>query len=211
MNTTDGDKPAPKRNRTTAPTPSKRHNSEASAEVAQAESQARWVATLEAAAASVLEVEAPLAFSQIQRDTWARQQRFLSAYITQGNRARAAVTAGIDRRSVYEWAEHDRHGFNERFKDAEHSFRELFLESKLFEIIGSMKPGHNPLALVFALKSAWPSKYGDRVTVTDDTGQALVARLTEMRAALGRPGVEVTIEGTAKAIGDKVDTANSAT
>lgn len=118
-----------------------------------------------------------------------RQNSFLLAFAELGTIRHAVEAAEIVRQSVYDWDRGNVQGFSQRLEQARCDYREK-LERLMFERLESGKA--NPVTEIFALKGAWPEKYGDRVTVQDDTSRDM---LSILRA---RPGSTVVIEGTGR-------------
>ena len=125
------------------------------------------------------------------------QDAFLKAYAEVGTVRHAVEASGNSRSTVYLWDREDAQGFSKRYELARHDYHEK-LERLMFARLESGKA--NPVTEIFALKGAWPEKYGDRITVQDDTSRDM---LSILRA---RPGSRVeVIEGTAKELPPATD------
>jgi len=142
----------------------------------------------------MLEVDDPPNLVHHQKLAFRSQQQFMAAFAVKGTIAAACRSVTISRDTYYRWFNDDLYGFKARFAAAQLVFRELFLEAKLFELIGAMdgRPGQNVIPLVFALKAHWRDKYGDTVTIQDDTGKTLIDKL---RALGDSRTIQVEVEG----------------
>ena len=141
--------------------------------------------------------DTPSRMDVIKKRQLERQDRFLVAFAELGTVKHAVEAAGIVRQSVYDWDREDAQDFSRRYELARHDYREK-LERLMFERLESGKA--NPVTEIFALKGAWPEKYGDKITVQDDTSRDM---LSILRA---RPGARVeVIEGTARELPPATD------
>ena len=150
-----------------------------------------WQSDAIAATRELVRIAPPNEFLQQQKLVWTRQQNFLAGFVATGTITGGCRVSGLKRQAYYDWTREDSLGFVDRFAKARELFVEVFLESKLFQVIREMKPGQNPIPLIFALKAHKPEKYGDKITLQDDTGKALVDRL---RALADQPAVQAKVE-----------------
>lgn len=114
--------------------------------------------------------------SPIQKRIWHRQETFLAAYSAANSDSAGLEAAGIVRRTLQLWRQHDTLGFNARY-DAAHATFVDRLESKLAELALAIKPGQNPMPLIVALNAERPDKYRPNVQPTDERAQELLAEL----------------------------------
>ena len=110
------------------------------------------------------------------------RERFLDAYARTGNLSQSAAAAGVGRRTVYGWQEHDEE-FALHFREAESEavelleaeareratngaklVREVYRGERLIERIVEYRPSDT--VLVKLLQALRPDKYGDKLAVT---------------------------------------------
>jgi hypothetical protein len=110
------------------------------------------------------------------------RQRFLEAYARSGNLSQSAAAAGVGRRTVYTWQEHDQAfalAFNEAEAQAVEALeavahqratagarieRQVWRDGKLIETVIEYRPS-DPVLLTL-LKALKPDKYRERIDVT---------------------------------------------
>ena len=108
-----------------------------------------------------------------ERERWERQERYLRAFAKQGNHTRVCQGTGIARDTSIYWEERNVYHFNERLKLAKEKHRELLESEHIFgplEAASARDKLLHPVLPIFALKGAWPEKYGDKVSFSDNSG-----------------------------------------
>ncbi len=111
-----------------------------------------------------------------ERRTIDRQDAFLDCFRGSGTIRKASLQSGVSRVTVGRWlADTD---FRARFEDVKCDFREQLEEDGLFSRL--KEPNCPPLIVIFALKGAWPEKYGDHVKPSESKAADLLAKLEGM-------------------------------
>ena len=121
----------------------------------------------------------PLDCKPHEKERWERQERYLAAWVKQGNHTRACQSTGISRHTSIYWEEQNVLGFNQRLKLAQERHRELLEEEHVLAPLRAASARDkllHPVLPIFALKGAWPDKYGDKVQVQDNQGVVTLLR-----------------------------------
>ena len=125
-----------------------------------------------------------------EQHCWNRQEAFLSAYTKAGNIWQASHIIGINDRTVREWVQSDRHGFQVRIAEARIRHRE-YLEGLVLEALADAKPRDlllHPILPIAALNAAWPEKYRRNEVQADETAKEILAELKRMARERRAPG-----------------------
>ena len=116
------------------------------------------------------------------RQTWARQERFLAAYVTKGTIWKAAPLAGINRCTVQAWAFADTFGFNDRFADAVLDHQDK-AQNWMVERIEDPKGNRGSDGLLSHYVNAVnPDKFRDRPQQNEDTQLKIAEALMKIAA-----------------------------
>src|SRR3990167_6965590 len=138
-----------------------------------------------------------------ERERYERQERYLRAFVKQGQHVRTCQSTGISRCTSIYWEEQNLYGFRERLKLALEHHRELLEQEHIFAPLQAATARDkllHPVLPIFALKGAWREKYGDQVTVQDNSGvrqvlkglRALAARQPQPPLIEGQPAREIS-------------------
>jgi len=87
--------------------------------------------------------------------TWDRQQRFLEALETTPGIVHAAEAAGVSKRTVNDWRQHDTLGFLARMDGARESFADRLLALS-WSLVQRLRPGQSPVLLLSLLNHYVP-------------------------------------------------------
>lgn len=142
--------------------------------------------------------------TEYERDRFARQERYLKAFIRQGNHIRSCQSTGIHRETSIYWEEHNVFQFRERLALAKERHRELLEQEHIYAPLNAASSRDkllHPVLPIFALKGAWPEKYGDKVSVSDPSGllntlkalQALGAMNQGTRNGIAAPSTDAQV------------------
>ena len=138
-----------------------------------------------------------------EKRRWERQELYLHAYAKLGSHHKAQKATGVHWSTQVYWEEQNTYGFRERLKAAIQEHRELLEEENIFAPLQAASPRDkllHPVLPIFALKGAWREKYGDQVTVQDNSGvrqvlqglRALAARQPQPPLIEGQPAREIS-------------------
>ena len=116
-----------------------------------------------------------------------RQERCLIAFRNSVTDGEAAKAAGISRDTLYRWIREDVDGFSARYDEANRN-RLANLESRMFDVLNWASTPENydkllryPNLLMFALKGAYPERYGDKGAIGQDEAKRLFDQLMKMK------------------------------
>jgi hypothetical protein len=102
------------------------------------------------------------------------QASFLDSFAESGNVRASAMTAGVGRRTVYDWREKDPE-FAAAFDEArEDAIEVLEAELRVRATIGAGERGPSDVLLMFLLKSLRPDRYRDNVKIEHGGEVALI-------------------------------------
>mgnify|MGYP001589203787 CR=1 FL=1 len=130
-----------------------------------------------------------------ERDRWERQELYLVAFAKQGNHTRTCQSTGIHRETSIYWEEHNCFQFRERLKLAQERHRDWLESMHVFAPLDAASDRDkllHPVLPIFALKGAWPEKYGDSIRVQDTSGVSLILKRLEQAGArsLAQRGIQ---------------------
>ena len=137
----------------------------------------------------------PATLSPGQLATYNRQQAWLLAFAqpVNGNIRAACLASNVGRETADWWIAKDYLGMKARLQSAAIQHREA-LESK---VLGAIHEASNkelmnhPVLPIFALKGAWPDKYGDKVQVVDSDAREILHNLKAWQRARRSGIIEV--------------------
>lgn len=119
--------------------------------------------------------------SPYQRETWDRQELFLSHYAGRNTKTNTALGIGIHPKTVAYWEKSDLYSFRERLQHA-HTFTVNLVEDRMLEIIlNPEKPPNSPLWFFGWLRANNREKWGEAVATVDDTGRDVMRELQKIR------------------------------
>jgi DNA-binding GntR family transcriptional regulator len=135
-----------------------------------------------------------------------RQNRALIALRQAVTLKAAAQAAGVNPSTIYSWIRNDLHGFSARYDEANRD-RMDNLEGRMFDVLNWATGEENyektlryPNLMMFALRGAFPERYGDRSVMGSEDAQKLLEELRKMKD-------EPTVQGggVVKSIDDQLN------
>lgn len=127
----------------------------------------------------------PETLSHNQRRTWDVQESFLQAFGPTGTVLAATEQLGMRRRLIYEWLQRDSLGFRERFRLAEHHFRES-LVNMATERLRSASPNSkvgSDILLITMMNAFYPEKFKPQLVMQDSGAKEVLGALKQLTAS----------------------------
>ena len=116
-----------------------------------------------------------------------RQERFLLVFRETVNVKEALAAAGIHPSTLSRWITGDMEGFTAKYDEAD-KVRLKNLEERMFDVLNWASDPERydkilryPNLLMFALKGAFPERYGDKGTIGQDEARRLFDELMKMK------------------------------
>ncbi len=114
-----------------------------------------------------------------EKDTYERQDRFLAAWVSSGDRRVGLQVAEVGIRTLERWKHDDLHGFIDRF-EAAHQILCAEIDAKFVYLWRGLQPGQNALVLITSANAEMPDKYRPNVQPTDDAAKQTISQLMEL-------------------------------